>query len=85
MKFLGVIIRTVKQAGRTGEAEGAEQENIRTENIMEYRREDCGLARSAHCLGLASQGIPQTPNEEKLEANNKHVVLYKSLSRLSHF
>lgn len=49
--------------------------NVRIGNIMEHRREDCGVAGSDHCLRLAGQGIPRAPNGKKLEIKHKHVAL----------
>lgn len=71
MKFWGVIRRTLKQGGRTGEAGGAEKENVKTEIVTEHRREFCGPARADHRFELASQGISQVPSEEPVSESGK--------------
>lgn len=64
MKFRGVIRRTLKQVGRTGEAGGAEKGNVKVENVTGHRRGDCGPARADHRFERASQGRAQVPREE---------------------
>lgn len=75
IRVLGNNYRNTGISRKTRRSRSGQRVSVRIGSLMEHRREDCGLAGSDHCLGLAGQGIPRALNGEKPEVEHKYVAL----------